>query len=70
MAPLLAPARLYVDATLMVVGSDAPLTIHISGEMRERSIPVINAVSVVLIVASALLALALIVATRERGAWA
>ena len=68
MAPLLAPARLYVDATLMVVGSDAPLIIHISGEMDERSTPVIDAVSVVPIVATGLPALALVLATRERGA--
>ena len=56
------------NTTLMVVGSDAPLTIHMYGEMREGSTPVINAVSVVLIVATGLLALGLILATRERGA--
>jgi spermidine/putrescine transport system permease protein len=56
------------NTTLMVVGSDAPLTIYMYGQMREGSTPVINAVSVVLMVATGLLALALILATRERGA--
>jgi ABC-type spermidine/putrescine transport system permease subunit II len=36
--------------------------------MREGSTPVVNAVSVVLIVASALLAVVLIVVNREKGA--
>jgi spermidine/putrescine transport system permease protein len=56
------------NTTLMVVGSDAPLTIYMYGQMREGSTPVINAVSVVLMVATGLLALALILGTRERGA--
>ena len=57
-----------LDTKLMVVGSDTPSTIPMYGEMRDGSIPVINAVSVVLIAATGLLALAPILATRERGA--
>ena len=56
------------NTTLMLVGSDPPLTIQMYAMMREGSTPVVNAVSVVLIVASALLAVVLIVVNREKGA--
>ena len=51
------------NTTLMLVGSDAPLTVMMYGRMREGATPVLNAVSLFLMVASALLAL-----TMLRGA--
>ena len=45
------------NTTLMLVGSDAPLTVMMYGRMREGATPVLNAVSLLLMVASALLAL-------------
>ena len=45
------------NTTLMLVGSDPPLTIMMYGRMREGASPVLNAVSVFLMVASAALAL-------------
>jgi len=47
------------NTTLMLVGSDAPLTIMMYGRMREGASPVLNAVSLFMMVASALLALTL-----------
>jgi spermidine/putrescine transport system permease protein len=47
------------NTTLMLVGADAPLTIMMYGRMREGATPVLNAVSLFLMVASALLALTL-----------
>lgn len=47
------------NTTLMLVGSDAPLTVMMYGRMREGASPVLNAVSLVLMVSSALLALVL-----------
>jgi len=47
------------NTTLMLVGSDAPLTIMMYGRMREGASPVLNAVSLFLMIASALLALTL-----------
>ena len=48
------------NTTLMLVGSDAPLTILMYGRMREGASPVLNAVSLFLMAASALLALGLL----------
>ena len=48
------------NTTLMLVGSDAPLTIMMYGRMREGATPVLNAVSLFLMTASAILALALL----------
>jgi spermidine/putrescine transport system permease protein len=48
------------NTTLMLVGSDPPLTIMMYGRMREGASPVLNAVSLFLMVASALLALTLL----------
>lgn len=45
------------NTTLMLVGADSPLTIMMYGRMREGASPVLNAVSLFLMVASALLAL-------------
>lgn len=47
------------NTTLMLVGSDPPLTVMMYGRMREGASPVLNAVSLFLMVASALVALAL-----------
>jgi spermidine/putrescine transport system permease protein len=47
------------NTTLMLVGSDPPLTVMMYGRMREGASPVLNAVSLFLMVGSALLALAL-----------
>jgi spermidine/putrescine transport system permease protein len=47
------------NTTLMLVGSDPPLTIMMYGRMREGASPVLNAVSLLLMVASAMIALAL-----------
>ncbi|MEO5658360.1 MAG: ABC transporter permease [Polaromonas sp.] len=48
------------NTTLMLVGSDAPLTVMMYGRMREGATPVLNAVSLLLMLASAALALALL----------
>jgi spermidine/putrescine transport system permease protein len=48
------------NTTLMLVGSDAPLTVMMYGRMREGASPVLNAVSLFLMVASALLALVMV----------
>jgi spermidine/putrescine transport system permease protein len=47
------------NTTLMLVGSDAPLTVMMYGRMREGATPVLNAVSVFLMLASAVLASAM-----------
>jgi spermidine/putrescine transport system permease protein len=47
------------NTTLMLVGPDAPLTVTMYGRMREGATPVLNAVSLFLMLASATLALAL-----------
>ena len=47
------------NTTLMLVGADSPLTIMMYGRMREGATPVLNAVSLFLMVASALLAFTL-----------
>lgn len=48
------------NTTLMLVGSDAPLTVLMYSRMREGATPVLNAVSLFLMIASALLALLLL----------
>jgi spermidine/putrescine transport system permease protein len=55
------------NTTLMLVGSDPPLTIMMYGRMREGASPVLNAVSLFLMLASALIALVLM---RRSGAQA
>ncbi|MGQ0662173.1 MAG: ABC transporter permease [Pseudomonadota bacterium] len=54
------------NTTLMVVGSDATLPIAMYGRLRQGSTPILNAISVVLILASAVLAIALVALGRER----
>jgi spermidine/putrescine transport system permease protein len=46
------------NTTLMLVGADSPLTVMMYGRMREGATPVLNAVSLFLMLASAVLALA------------
>lgn len=55
------------NTTLMLVGSDSPLTVMMYGRMRQGATPVLNAVSLFLMLASAALALSLLrkPATRE-----
>jgi spermidine/putrescine transport system permease protein len=52
------------NTTLMLVGSDPPLTIMMYGRMREGASPVLNAVSLFLMVASAGIALLLLRRSR------
>ena len=47
------------NTTLMLVGSDSPLTVMMYGRMREGATPVLNAVSLFLMLASAALALSI-----------
>ncbi|MBV8496811.1 MAG: ABC transporter permease [Gammaproteobacteria bacterium] len=47
------------NTTLMLVGADSPLTIMMYGRMREGATPVLNAVSLFLMVASAAIAFTL-----------
>jgi spermidine/putrescine transport system permease protein len=48
------------NTTLMLVGADAPLTVMMYGRMREGATPVLNAVSLFLMIGSAILALTLL----------
>jgi spermidine/putrescine transport system permease protein len=48
------------NTTLILVGNDAPLTVTMYGRMREGASPVLNAVSLFLMLASAALALSLL----------
>lgn len=54
------------NTTLMLVGSDAPVTITLFNRLREGSTPVLNAVSLLLIAGSGVLALAVLSLQRER----
>jgi spermidine/putrescine transport system permease protein len=54
------------NTTLMLVGSDPPLTVLMYGRMREGASPVLNAVSLFLMVASGLLALLLMRGGRRQ----
>lgn len=57
------------NTTLMLVGSDAPLTVTMYDRMvKVGSTPVLNAVSVVLMLGSGFLALLSVVVQRERSA--
>jgi spermidine/putrescine transport system permease protein len=55
------------NTTLMLVGADPPLTVMMYGRMREGASPVLNAVSLFLMLASAALAMALM-SGGSRGA--
>lgn len=54
------------NTTLMLVGSDAPLTIALFDRLKEGSTPVLNAISLMLMIFSALLALIVIGLQRDR----
>jgi len=54
------------NTTLMLVGSDAPLTIAMYDRLKEGSTPVLNAVSLFLMLGSALLALISILVQKEK----
>jgi spermidine/putrescine transport system permease protein len=53
------------NTTLMLVGSDPPLTVMMYGRMREGATPVLNAVSLFLMIASAVIALGLMRRPRD-----
>lgn len=53
------------NTTLMLVGSDAPLTIAMFDRLKEGSTPLLNAVSLLLMVGSSLLALVVIAFQRR-----
>ncbi|HEB96389.1 MAG TPA: ABC transporter permease [Sedimenticola thiotaurini] len=55
------------NTTLMLVGSDAPLTIAMFDRLREGSTPVLNAVSLLLMLGSATLALISVLVQRREG---
>lgn len=56
------------NTTLMLVGSDSPLTVMMYGRMREGATPVLNAVSVFLMLSSAALALIMFLRRAENQA--
>ena len=56
------------NTTLMLVGSDAPLTITMYDRLREGSTPVLNAVSLLLMVVSGALAMTSVFVQRAPGA--
>jgi len=58
------------NTTLMLVGADPPLTVMMYGRMREGATPVLNAVSLFLMLASAFLALMLMRGGSRRAAQA
>ncbi len=53
------------NTTLMLVGSDAPLTIAMFDRLKEGSTPLLNAVSLILMFFSGLLALVVLLAQRR-----
>ncbi|MFW2589537.1 ABC transporter permease [Sagittula sp. SSi028] len=53
------------NTTLMLVGSDAPLTIAMFDRLKEGSTPLLNAVSLLLMLASSLLAMSLVLFQRR-----
>ena len=55
------------NTTLMLVGADSPLTVMMYGRMREGASPVLNAVSLFLMLASAVLALTFMRGGRTRN---
>ena len=55
------------NTTLMLVGSDAPLTITMYDRLKEGSTPVLNAVSLMLMLGSGALALISVLVQRDKG---
>jgi spermidine/putrescine transport system permease protein len=58
------------NTTLMLVGSDAPLTITMFDRLKEGSTPLLNAVSLLLMLVSSMLALVMIFFQRDTNAGA
>ena len=56
------------NTTLMLVGADSPLTIMMYGRMREGATPVLNAVSLFLMLGSAVIALSMMRGGRRSAA--
>jgi spermidine/putrescine transport system permease protein len=56
------------NTTLMLTGSDPPLTITMFDRMKQGSTPVLNAVSLLLMVGSGVLGLISVLAQRDRAA--
>ena len=56
------------NTTLMLVGSDSPLTVMMYGRMREGATPVLNAVSLLLMLASAVMALLMLRGAKATAA--
>lgn len=55
------------NTTLMLVGSDAPLTIHLFDRLKQGSTPLLNAVSLLLMAGSFVLALVMVLFQRDRS---
>ena len=55
------------NTTVMLTGSDTPLTVALFNRLREGSTPVLNAVALLLMLASALLAFAVLGRGRARN---
>ncbi|GLQ07624.1 ABC transporter permease [Sneathiella chinensis] len=55
------------NTTLMLVASDSPLTITMFDRLREGSTPALNAISLLLMIVSAILAFISILVQREKG---
>lgn len=56
------------NTTLMLVGADPPLTVLMYGRMREGATPVLNAVSLLLMVVSAMLAASMMLKKSDQNA--
>lgn len=54
------------NTTLMLVGSDSPLPIYMYGQMREGATPAINAISLILVLTTGLLAGGATIASSRR----
>jgi spermidine/putrescine transport system permease protein len=54
------------NTTLMLVGSDSPLPIYMYGQMREGATPAINAISLILVLATGILAGGAALASNRR----
>jgi spermidine/putrescine transport system permease protein len=55
------------NTTLMLVGSDSPLPIYMYGQMREGATPAINAISLILVLVTGLLAGGAAIASNRRS---
>ena len=53
------------NTTFMLVGSDAPLTVAMFDRLKEGSTPLLNAVSLLLMIGSSILALTVVMFQRR-----